>query len=222
MESPAVDSRADAGDSGPRLAALSLRRPGGRWLASLGVFALLVVSVELGWWGRLDDSVDDWAASHRVTFFWDAAKTVFDVASPEVALPITLGVGLLVAWRRHRWGIFAEAAIRLGLVVASVLLLKPLVAVPSPRNSLGDHGGAFPSGHTTATVVCVALLLAWVCRPRSVTGRVGVTAVVVAIVGATVIYIHYHSFSDVVGGAVLGVLIATLPLSVLRRRGEEG
>jgi len=184
------------------------------------VFALLVLSVELGWWRRLDDSVDDWAASHRVTFFWNAAKTVFDVASPEVALPITLAIGVLVAWRRNRWGIVAEAAIRLALVVASVLLLKPLVAVPSPRNSLGDHGGAFPSGHTTATVVYVALLLAWAGWPRPVTGRVAVSAVVVAIVGATVIYIHYHNLSDVVGGAVLGLLIATLPLAILRRRGE--
>ena len=186
----------------------------------LGLFALIVVSVEFGWWDRLDDSVDDWAASHRVTIFWNAAKTVFDVASPAVALPFTMALGLLVAWRRHRWGIVAEAAIRLGLVVASVLLLKPLLAVPGPRDSLGDHGGAFPSGHTTTAVVCVALLLAWVGWPRSMTGRVAVTAVVVAIVGATVIYIHYHNVSDVIGGIVLGLLIATLPLSPLLRPGE--
>jgi membrane-associated phospholipid phosphatase len=186
----------------------------------LGLFALLVLTVELGWWDRLDDMVDDWAASHRVTVFWDAAKTVFDVASPEVVLSITLALGLLVAWRRRRWGIAADAAIRLGLVVASVLLLKPLVAVPSPRNSLGDHGGAFPSGHTTAMVVCATLLLAWLGRPRSKTGRAAVTAVVVVTVGATVIYIHYHNLSDVVGGLVLGLLIATLPLSVPRRNGR--
>jgi membrane-associated phospholipid phosphatase len=184
------------------------------------VFALLVVSVLLGWWERLDDSVDDWAASHRVTVFWNAAKTVFDVASPEVALPITMALGVLVAWRRHRWVIAAEAAIRLALVVGSVLVLKPLIAVPSPRNSLGDHGGAFPSGHTTTAVVCVTLVLAWIGWPRSMTGRVAVTAVVVSIVGATVVYIHYHNLSDVIGGAVLGLLIATLPLSALRRRGR--
>jgi membrane-associated phospholipid phosphatase len=32
------------------------------------------------------------------------------------------------------------------------------------------------------------------------------------IVGGTVVYLHYHSLSDVVGGIVLGLLIATLPL----------
>jgi len=102
-----------------------------------------------------------------------------------------------------------------------VLLLKPMLAVPGPtRNPLGDHGGAFPSGHTTSTVVCVALLLAWVSWPRSVTGRVAVNAVVVAIVAVSVIYLNFHFISDVVGGVVLALLIATLPLPVFRRRGE--
>ena len=72
-----------------------------------------------------------------------------------------------------------------------MLLLKTLLAVPGPtRYSLGDHGGAFPSGHTTSTVVCVALLLAWVGWPRLATGRVAVNAAVVAIVGGSAIYIH--------------------------------
>jgi membrane-associated phospholipid phosphatase len=46
-----------------------------------------------------------------------------------------------------------------------------------------------------------------------------VTASVVAVVAATVIYLNYHYLSDVVGGVVLGLLIATLPLPFIRRRG---
>jgi undecaprenyl-diphosphatase len=184
----------------------------------LALFAMVALSVELAWWDQLDHSVNDWATTQRGTLPWKAAKVVFDVATPTVALSITLALGLLVAGRRHQWVIAGDAAIRIALVVASVLLLKPLLAVPGPRNSLGDHGGAFPSGHTTSTVVCVALLLAWVRWPHRVTGRVAVNAVVVAVVGGTVIYLHYHHVSDVVGGVVLGLLIATLPLPVLRRR----
>jgi membrane-associated phospholipid phosphatase len=215
-----VDSKVGAGERDHRLAALSLRRRGGRSLALLGLFVLIAVSVELGWWSGLDHAVNDWADSRRGTLLWNQAKVVFDVATPEVALPITLALGLLVAWRRHRGGIAGEAAIRVGLVVASVLLLKPLLAVPGPtRNALGPHGGAFPSGHTTSTVVCVALLLVWAGWPRSVIGRVAVNAVAVAIVGGSVIYIHYHYVSDVVGGIVLGLLIATVPLTAFRRRG---
>jgi membrane-associated phospholipid phosphatase len=194
---------------------------GGRWLALLAVFVLLASTVELGWWRGLDSSVNDWAASRRVTVLWNAAKIVFDVATPEIALPITLAFGLLVSWRRRRWAIAGEAAIRVGLVVASVLVVKPLLAVPGPtRDSLGGHGGAFPSGHTTSTLVCVALILAWVGRPRGATGRVAVNAVVVAIVAWSAIYLNFHYLSDVVGGVVLGALIAILPLPVLRRHGE--
>jgi hypothetical protein len=133
----AVGSRAGAGDRDNRLAPASLR-PGPWWLVLLGLFALVAASVELGWWDRLDHSVNDWAALPRKTLPWSAAKVVVDVATPEVALPVTLAIGLLAAWRWGRWGIAGEAAIRVGLVVASVLLLKPLLAVPGPtRNPLG-------------------------------------------------------------------------------------
>jgi membrane-associated phospholipid phosphatase len=196
---------------------MSRRRSGVTWLALLGSFALVTWSVELAWWSGLDDSVNDWAASRRVSLLWNAAKVVFDVATPEIALPITLALGVLAAWRRRRWGIAGEAVVRAGLVVASVLLLKPLLAVPGPtRNSLGDHGGAFPSGHTTSTLVCVALLLVWVGWPRTVTGRVAVNALLVAVVGMAVMYLNFHFLSDVVGGILLGLLIATVPLPVFR------
>jgi membrane-associated phospholipid phosphatase len=201
------------------LSATWMSRLGGRWLTLLAAFVLVAATVELGWWSPLDTSVNDWAAARRVTTLWNAAKIVFDVATPETALPITLALGVLVAWRRRRWAIAGEAAVRVGLVVAAVLVLKPLIAAPGPtRNSLGPHGGAFPSGHTTSTVVCMALILAWAGWPRGVNGRVAVNAVVVAVVGLTVIYLSYHYLSDVVGGIVLGALIATLPLSFLGRR----
>jgi undecaprenyl-diphosphatase len=197
---------------------------GGRrtWLTWLAAFVLVAGTVELGWWSGLDNEVNDDAASRRFTLLWNAAKIVFDVATPEIALPVTLALGLLVAWRRNRWRIAGEAAVRVGLVVASVLVLKPLLAVPGPtRNSLGSHGGAFPSGHTTSTLVCMALILAWVGRPRGRSGRVGLNAVFVAIVAASVISLNYHYLSDVVGGVVLGLAITTLPLPVLRRGATE-
>ena len=179
----------------------------------LGAFAVIAATVELGWWGGLDNTVDDWAVRQRRTTLWSVAKVVVDLATPEVALPIVLVLGLLVAWRRHDRGIAGEAVVRVGLVVASVLLLKPLLAVPGPtRNPLGDHGGAFPSGHTTSSVVCMALVLAWVGWPRQTLGRVVVAGVVVAVVGLSVIWARYHFVSDVAGGVTLGLFVATVPL----------
>lgn len=195
---------------------MTLHRTWGRWLALLGLFVLITVSVELAWWRGLDRYVNDWAATQRETFPWYVSQRVFDVATPEIALPVTLAIGLLAAWRSRRWGIAGEAAIRVGLAVSSVLLLKPLLGVAGP-GSLGRYGGSFPSGHTTSTVVCVALLLAWVGRPGWVTGRLAIAGAVVALVCVSGVYIHYHFVSDVVGGVVLGLLIAALPLPALGR-----
>jgi membrane-associated phospholipid phosphatase len=61
----------------------------------------------------------------------------------------------------------------------------------------------------------VALILAWVGRPRQVNSRVALTAALVAVVGFSVVLLSYHYLSDAIGGVVLGVLIATLPLSWL-------
>jgi membrane-associated phospholipid phosphatase len=180
-------------------------------------------TVELGWWSGLDQAVDDWATRQRGTRIWSASKVVVDFATPEVALPIVLALGLLVAWRRHSWRIAGEAAFRVSLVVASVLLLKPLLAIPGPtRNPLGDHGGAFPSGHTTSSVVCMALVLAWLHWPRRAFGRLAVSAVVVGMVGLAVICARYHFVSDVVGGVLLGLLVVSLPLPHLQRRARSG
>jgi membrane-associated phospholipid phosphatase len=218
VKSQAVGGTVGAAQSPSHPAALSLRRPVGRSLALAVLFALLTGAVELSWWSSLDHTVNDWAAAHRVMPLFDTGKVIFDGATPEVALPITLALGLLVAWRRHQWQTLAEAAIRVGLVVASVLVLKPLIAAPGPtRNSLGPHGGAFPSGHTTSTVVCMALILSWAGWPRAMGGRLAIHVVVVAVVGLTVIYLSYHYLSDVVGGLLLGTLIATLTLPCLRR-----
>ena len=223
---PSVDmhavSPAGAGQGGDRVVGQSRRSPWGAWLGLLVAFLLVAGSVELAWWSDLDQSLNDWAATaRRHTVLWDPAKVVFDVATPEVALPIILALGLLVAWRRRRWGIAGDAAIRIGLVVASVLLLKPLLAVPGPtRHAFASHGGSFPSGHTTSTVVCMALLLAWIGWPRRVPGRVAITTLVVAVVAGSVLYLHYHYLSDVVGGVLLGLLIATVPLPPLARADE--
>jgi membrane-associated phospholipid phosphatase len=174
---------------------------------------VISLTVELGWWRGMDRSVNAWEATRRGTPLWHASKVIFDLATPEIALPITLAIAMGVAWRRRRWGIAVVAAVRIGVAAASVLLLKPLLAVPGPtQDALGDHGGSFPSGHTTSTVVCVALLVGWIGRSRSMAVRAAVAVSVAALVGVAVIYVRYHYLSDVIGGIVLGLLIVALPL----------
>jgi undecaprenyl-diphosphatase len=77
---------------------------------------------------------------------------------------------------------------------------KPLVAVP--------HTGAFPSGHASAAFAC-ATVLAWA-SPRL---RVPAFVLAAAIAWSRV-YVGVHWPLDVLGGAVLGVLVATALLTL--------
>jgi undecaprenyl-diphosphatase len=83
---------------------------------------------------------------------------------------------------------------------------KPLVHVP--------HNGAFPSGHASTAFAC-ATVIAWA-SPRL---RVPAFVLAAAIAWSRV-YVDVHWPLDVLGGAVLGVLVATtlLRLSAARPR----
>jgi len=79
---------------------------------------------------------------------------------------------------------------------------KPLVHVP--------HSGAFPSGHAAIAFAC-ATVLAWWDR------RLAVPAfVVAAAIAWSRVYVGVHWPLDVLGGAVLGVLVATALLMLVR------
>ena len=77
---------------------------------------------------------------------------------------------------------------------------KALVAVP--------HTGAFPSGHASSAFAC-ATVLAWA-SPRL---RIPVFVLAAAIAWSRV-YVGVHWPLDVLGGAVLGVLVATALLKL--------
>ena len=91
---------------------------------------------------------------------------------------------------------------------------KALVAVP--------HTGAFPSGHASSAFAC-ATVLAWA-SPRL---RIPVFVLAAAIAWSRV-YVGVHWPLDVLGGAVLGVLVATALLKLaaspprLRRETRAG
>ncbi|MCB5180211.1 phosphatase PAP2 family protein [Streptomyces antimicrobicus] len=146
---------------------------------------------------------------------------VVRVLSDWVWDPWTMRVlaALAVAWLLLRGQ--RELAVRwLAATVAAALVsqgLKALVGRPRPLwpdPVASAEYAAYPSGHAlTAAAVCVLLLALF---PRSRPVRLAVVVSVVG-VGLTRIYLGVHWSSDVVGGWLLGTVVALVALGGARR-----
>jgi len=123
---------------------------------------------------------------------------------------------LAVLWRRP-WLFVAVLAADAAADVISLGLRdwidrrRPPLVYPEPRPLVGvPHSGSFPSGHAATAFAC-ATVIAWTAP------RLAVPAfVLAAAISWSRIYVGVHWPLDVLGGAVLGVLVATALLMLAR------
>jgi membrane-associated phospholipid phosphatase len=132
---------------------------------------------------------------------------------------IVLALVFCVLWRR--WAVLGLTIVVVALADASAAGLKAAFdrerpperyAEPDPLVSVPESG-SFPSGHA-ATSLAAATILSFA-FPR----LAPILLVLAAAVGFSRVYVGVHYPLDIVGGAVLGVLIAiALRLLVTARR----
>jgi undecaprenyl-diphosphatase len=192
-------------------------------IAALVVFGLLYGLGQLlthvlvhGWVGHTDDSIERHLLSGR-TKFWNTVTN----AGTQLAQPITVEVALVVlviaiALKTRKVAPALFLAVTVGVesgiyFVVSTLDKRPRPTIP--RLGVGDPQASFPSGHVAASICLYGGLavLAWVLTDRRVL-QVTLTVLAVVIppaVGVCRMYRGFHHLSDVVAGAILGLLWLT-------------
>ncbi|HEY7588624.1 MAG TPA: phosphatase PAP2 family protein [Thermoplasmata archaeon] len=142
----------------------------------------------------------------------------------SLALPYILPfLSLPLWWRGHRELAF-DLLLLLVLVIVVTEILKYAIGRPRPCEILpdarvlgsgvcgGESDPAFPSGHASR-VFAVAMLLAF--RFKGAARPVGFAVAV--LVGVSRVYLGVHWPTDVLGGAVVGIVLAVALELVARR-----
>jgi undecaprenyl-diphosphatase len=125
---------------------------------------------------------------------------------------------LAVLWRRP-WLLLLVVTADLAADGISLVLrqwigrLRPPLVYPEPRPLVPTpHTGSFPSGHSATAFAC-ATVIAWA------SPRLALPAfVLAALVAWSRVYVGVHWPLDVLGGAALGVLVATALLRLVATR----
>jgi undecaprenyl-diphosphatase len=183
-----------------------------RWAGALALaLAVLSALVSLG----QTKGADQWVlalAQSIASYPLDLATTLFNIlGQAEITGPIALVMAFL-GWRRD--GVRGLVPLLLFVGVGLEVVLKHVVPHPSPALALSRNlhllpflksaaPYSFPSGHMLRTTFLAALLAE---RP--------VFWILVAAMAFTRLYLGEHWASDVVGGTLLGLVLAGVAAAI--------
>ncbi|MGI9125810.1 MAG: phosphatase PAP2 family protein [Mycobacterium sp.] len=196
----------------------------GRWiLLAAGLFAGLVAlatALNSEWAANLDTSVTDWFDAHRTRPRRLEADGVFGyIGRPvHVLIPAVL-LGSLLSWRVRSVipGLLVTFGVGLGAAVETTF--KALVGRTATTLPLVDYPHSYPSGHVTGTAALLGMIAVCLGAGRGRATRTALALMAVAgilFVAVLALYTGAHTFTDVIGGMLLGGAICSLGAAVLQ------
>jgi undecaprenyl-diphosphatase len=159
--------------------------------------------------------LEHWLVARRVGWlddFFIALSWIGGLGAVWVAIALAVSV----AWRRPSILLMVLAADAAGDLLSN--LGKALIPRHRPfEHQLGPPSSthSFPSGHATTSFACATVLAHYVPRLRVL------FFFLAALIALSRVYNGMHYPTDVIAGAVLGVLIALLLLAAVRRRSRR-
>ena len=184
-------------------------------------FLILSIAVRLGLLDAWDTTTRYWFRPHDE---WGSlqlrADYVVEGLRPVRIVPLLAIVVLIVCVLRRSLRPAVLAGITMFLLAVLTTVTKIAVGRPDPHDVVHSHGGSYPSGHTATVIVCSGLLvlLLW---PRPNAWLWLLPAFAGTLMGASLLVQAAHWTTDVIGGALLGVVVLAavvgLDSSVSRR-----
>lgn len=179
-------------------------------MATVVVMASVTASVL----GGIDERVWSFFVAHP--FLIDTAKNLTDLGSMRTLVPLSVGAGILLWWRYRSLMLAITPWMGLQFNSSFVAVLKRTSDVVRPPKSqwlAGAAGGSFPSGHvanTSCLLIAVALIV-FLHETSLIARRCSVICASAGIVlmAWTRLALNVHWLSDVMAGAIVGIVVAT-------------
>ncbi len=198
--------------------------------AFVGAFVVFSVIVASGATAAIDDSVNQYAYSMQGDAGLDAAMIAMTTMG-DLATLFVFGIIITIIRRTRKAGmIFLITMVALAIVV---MYVKPVVgrerppyeyspALRLPENfgiegdSLAPFAAEFsyPSGHASRATV-LAFIVGYLLYQKSKTAGYAIWAFPVMI-GITRVYVQQHFPTDLVGGFLIGMIIATVTSNAMK------
>lgn len=167
---------------------------------------------------KFDFFILDLIRNNPTCGFFDGLMVFFTKLGDGGIVWIALTVICLISDKYRKVG----AAMAVSLVIAllaGVMGLKELVARPRPFQLKDVYllipepaGFSFPSGHTMASFA--AAFSVWLTHKKEGT----LTLIVAALIGFSRIYLYVHFLTDVLAGAVLGILFGWIGTALVYKK----
>ena len=146
---------------------------------------------------------------------------ITQLGSEEAIIGLSLFFSLYLKLAKKTRYLFAFWVAVAGACVSG-FLLKNALAVPRPSDALYQTSSySFPSLHTTGAVIFYGLAAYILCRETKKNQyRPWMTATAILIITAVAysrLYLKVHYLSDVIGGAVLGLMWLGLGIALIKK-----